>query len=227
MAKTRTIRLRPATFNAPESFKSGLLTDKVARARRVFEVFIRNRVDVAAMQEAGTFAEQVDNEVISVKALWAHFNDFVKGRQIGNGALIKHWRWKSHLLEDIKVGQGDNAIYIAVVLLTKRWSRKPAQFKYYCVHKPTRTADNAHLRPVIDRVLVEHTRRDDAAGMPWMVAGDFNGPFDLGRRLADHGVDSIRGSTHFTPVRQMVLDRPNLSDHPFLVAVVDFKYKVA
>lgn len=210
-----TLRLRFATTNAPESMKRGLLKDRLRRARRLYRFFRETRVDVAALQEAGTYAEQA--ETPRHKALWAQFNDIVKGRQVGNGVVVNRWRFKSRLLEDIKVGQGDDAVHIAVVLVTHRRTRW--FFTFRAVHRPTRVADNAELRPVVDGVLREQTKRDDADGMPWVIAGDMNvNPWGWGVKLGQHGVDHINASHHFEPVGQHVYDRPLLSDHAFLTA---------
>lgn len=211
-----TLRLRFATRNSPESMKRGLLRDRLKRARRAARFDRLKRIDVAALQEAGTYAEQA--ETPRHKALWARFNDIVRGRQVGNGVVVNRWRFKSRLLEDIKVGSGDDAVHIAVVLVTHR--RTGWSFKFRAVHKPTRRADNKDLRPVIDDRLREEHKRDDAAKppMPWVTAGDFNGPFSQGVQLGDHGVDSIVASEHFEPLGQRVYDRPLLSDHAFLTA---------
>ena len=208
-----TIRLRFATTNAPESMKRGLLKDRLARARRLYRFYRETGVDVAALQEAGTYAEQVDATDSRYKALWARFNDIVRGRQVGNGAVINGLRFKARLLEDVAVGD----LHIACILITHR--RTGFKFKFYAVHRPTRRATNANLRPVIDSVLKEHTKRDDAAGRPWVIAGDMNvNPWGWGTKLGSHGVDHINASHHFEPLGQQVHDRPLLSDHAFLVA---------
>jgi hypothetical protein len=211
-----TLQIRFATTNAPESAKRGLLRDRLARAVKVQRWATRHRIDVRVIQEAGTYAERVDIDTPARKVLWAKFNAFVKGRQIGNGIDVNRWRFKSRLLDDLTVGLGDGAVHLAVALVTHR--RTGFTFKVYAVHKPTRRADNSSLRPVIDAALRERTRHDDKAGTPWIVAGDFNGPFDHGVELGDHGVDSIRASKHFEPLGQQVYDRPLLSDHDFLIA---------
>lgn len=217
-----TILLRFATTNVPESAKRGLLRDRLERARRVNQWATRRKIDVRALQEAGTYAEQVDAETPIRKVLWARWNQIVRGRRVGNGADIRHWRWKSRLLDDLTIGRGEGAIHLAVVLITERRprpkSRPPWVQKAYIVHKPTRRAANSSLRDVVDDVLRNHTRIDDAAGMPWTILGDFNGPFNHGVELGDHGVDSIRASAHFEPLGQTVVDRPLLSDHCFLIA---------
>lgn len=214
------MKLKFATTNAPESMKRGLIRDRLARARRVAGFYIRHDIDVGAAQEAGTYLEDVDNVRPEIKALWAAANDIVRGRLVGNGVVVKRRRWRAHLLEDITIGDGDDAVHIAVVLLTHRWTG--FQFKFYAVHKPRRRgAENTYLRPIIDQQLRAHTRRDDVAGMPWVVAGDFNGSTDLGVDLGSHGPDHIRGSREFEPVSHYVVRRPLLSDHPFLVAVTE------
>lgn len=211
-----TLQIRFATTNAPESAKRGLMRDRLLRAIRVQNWAIRHRVDIRAIQEAGTYAEQVDAQKPGRKVLWGQVNDFVKGRRIANGLDVNAWRFKSRLVDNHTIGTGDDAVNIPVVLVTHR--RTGFQFKVRPVHKPTRRADNADLRPIIDQVLRAEARRDDAADMPWVDLGDFNGPFDLGVELGDHGVDSIRGSHHFEPLGQQVFDRPPLSDHDFLIA---------
>jgi hypothetical protein len=218
-----TLQIRIATTNAPESAKRGLLRDRLARARRVNQWAIRRRVDVRVIQEAGTYGELVDDETPQRKVLWAKWNQIVRGRRVGNGVDVNHWRWKSRLLEDIVVGTGDEAVHIPVVLLTERSvrGRDPFKFKTYGVHRPTRRADNAHLRGVIDDVLAMHIRYDDKADRPWIVAGDMNvSPWNpvRGVVLGSHGVDHIVGSHHFEPVGQAHVDRPLLSDHEFLIA---------
>lgn len=217
------MRVRFATTNAPESKKRGLLKDRLARARRLSQWAILQRIDFRAIQEGGTYAETVDEETPLRKVLWARFNSFVNGRQIGNGLDVNRRRWRSRLLDDITIGKGDGAVHLAVVEATERRPRRgrvPWKQKVYVVHKPTRVAENSALRGVVDAALVEHTRRDDLMGMPWTVLGDGNGPFDLpnGVELADHLVDSIIGSHHFEPLGQKVVDRPLLSDHRFLIA---------
>ena len=210
-----TIHIRFATRNSPESMKRGLLRDRLKRARRAARFDREQGIDVAALQEAGSYAEQVDGTDRRYKALWAKFNNLVKGRQVGNGATVNGRRFKARLLEDVQVGD----LHIACILVTHR--RAGFKFKFYAVHRPTRRADNAALRPVIDGVLREHTKRDDAAGMPWVVAGDMNvSPWNpvRGVVLGSHGVDHIVGSRHFEPLGQRVVDRPLLSDHAFLIA---------
>lgn len=208
-----TLRIRFATTNAPESMKRGLLRDRLGRARRLFGFYRRQRIDVAATQEAGTYAEIVDNETPTIKALWAQFNALVKGRQVGNGVIVNARRWKSRLLDDVEVG----GLHIAVVMVTHR--RTGFAFKFYGLHQPTRRADNSALRPVIDAALREHTRRDDKAGTPWVIAGDTNsGQWGWGVELGDHAVDVIRSSAHFEPLGQTVAHYPLLSDHDFLIA---------
>ena len=216
-----TLRIRFATTNVPESRKRGLLTDRIKRAARVMRFYGNKGIDVCALQEAGTYAEQA--ETPRHKALWAQFNDIVRGRQVGNGVVVNRWRWKSLLLSDVTVGQGDDAVHIAAVLITERPTRgrDPFRFKFYAAHRPTRRAANANLRPVIDSVLKEHTKRDDAADMPWVIAGDMNvSPWNPvgGRVLGSHGVDHVVSSRDFEPLGQQVYDRPLLSDHAFLVA---------
>lgn len=209
-----TLRLRLGTRNAPESLKRGLLKDRLTRARRVQNWAIRRRLDVCAIQEAGTWAERVDTETPLRKVLWAKFNQRVNGRQVGNGVDVNRRRWKSELLDDLTVGD----LHIAVVLLTHR--RTGWQFKFRAVHRPTRRADNSALRDVIDDALEEQHRLDDAAGMPWVTAGDMNAGRwgKRGRELARHAVDHIRASHHFDPIGQQSVDRPLLSDHEFLIA---------
>jgi hypothetical protein len=218
-----TIPIRFATTNTPESMKRGLLKDRAARARRLFRFYASKRIDVCALQEAGTYAEL--SETPQHKALWARFNQIVRGRQVGNGVVVNRWRWRSRLLEDVTVGTGDEAVHIAVVLVTERPTRgrDPFKFKFYAVHRPTRRATNKDLRPVIDDVLAMHTRYDDKAVPPraWVVAGDMNvSPWNPvgGVLLGSHRVDHIRASHHFEPLGQEVYDRPLLSDHDFLVA---------
>lgn len=212
-----TLRVRFATTNAPESMKKGLLRSRIERARRVARFQRVKKIDVRAIQEAGTYAEQIDATTPLYKTLWATANDFVNGRKVGNGVEVNHWRFKSRLLDEITVGKGDNAIHIPVVLLTHRISG--FQFKFYAVHRPTRTAENRALRPVIDEVLREHTKRDDRDGMPWVIAGDMNeNPWGWGKELGQHGVDHIRSSRHFHAKGCLAHDRPLLSDHKFLVA---------
>lgn len=218
-----TLRIRFATTNAPESAKRGLLRDRLARARRVFRFYARKRIDVCALQEAGTYSELVDGETPALKALWAKFNQIVRGRQVGNGVVVNSWRFKARLLEDITVGTGDEAVHIPVVLVTERATRgrDPFKFKFYAVHRPTRVADNADLRPVIDDVLKMHTRYDDKADRAWVIAGDMNvAPWNPvnGVKLGSHKVDHIVASRHFEPLGQTVVDRPLLSDHDFLIA---------
>lgn len=210
------IRIRFATTNAPESMKRGLLKDRLTRALRVQDWALRRRIDVRVIQEAGTYAERVDIDTPARKVLWAKFNSFVKGRQIGNGIDVNRVRFRSRLLEDITVGSGDGAVHIAVALITHR--RTGFAWKQYAIHKPTRRAENSSLRGVIDDVLRQHARLDDKAGRAWVMAGDFNGPFNLGVQLGDHGVDTIAASKHFEPLGQRVVDRPLLSDHAFLIA---------
>lgn len=210
-----TLRIRFATTNAPESAKRGLLRDRLARAQRLFKFYERKRIDVTALQEAGTYAERAQTPLH--KALWAKFNQIVRGRQVGNGVAVNRWRFASRLLTDVEVG----GLHIAVVLVTERPTRgrDPFKFKFYAVHRPTRRADNSALRPVIDDALREYTRRDDKAGMPWVIAGDMNvNPWGWGVELGQHGVDHIRASHHFEPLGQQVFDRPLLSDHDFLIA---------
>lgn len=210
-------RLRFGTTNAPESMKRGLLGDRMERARRVARFRRVKRIDVCAIQEAGTYAEKVDTETPAYKTVWAQFNDFVNGRQVGNGIEFNRWRFRARLLDDITVGRGDQAVHIPVLLLTHR--RTGFKFKFYAVHRPTRRADNRALRPVIDARLREETKRDNQAKMPWVIAGDMNeNPWGWGNLLGQHGVDHIRGSHHFTPIRQIVDARPLLSDHKFLIA---------
>jgi hypothetical protein len=218
-----TLQIRFATTNAPESAKRGLLRDRLARARKLIRFYENRRIDVGALQEAGTYAELVDAESPRIKALWAQFNQIVKGRRVGNGVFVNSWRWKSRLLEDITVGTGDEAVNIPVVLLTERPTRgrDPFKFKFYGVHRPTRRADNANLRSVIDDVLAMHIRYDNKAGRAWVVAGDMNvSPWNPvhGVVLGSHGVDHIVGSHHFEPVGQAHVDKPLLSDHEFLIA---------
>lgn len=210
-----TLQIRFATTNAPESAKRGLLRDRAARARRLFRFYASKRIDVVALQEAGTYAEQAETR--QHKALWAKWNQIVKGRQVGNGVAVNRWRWKTRLLTDVEVG----GLHIAVVLVTERATRgrDPFKFKFYAVHRPTRRADNSALRPVIDTALREYTRRDDVAKMPWVIAGDMNvNPWGWGQKLGQHGVDHINASAHFEPLGQLVFDRPLLSDHDFLIA---------
>jgi hypothetical protein len=212
-----TLHIRFATTNVPESRKRGLLRDRLARARRVTRLYLKKRIDVCALQEAGTYAELVDGETPTLKALWAKFNQIVRGRQVGNGVVINSWRFKARLLEDIPVGD----VNLPVILVTERHvrGRDPFKFKVYGVHRPTRVADNANLRPVIDRVLRAHTDRDDRLGRAWVIAGDMNvNPWGWGVKLGQHGVDHIRASHHFEPLGQEVYDRPLLSDHAFLIA---------
>jgi exonuclease III len=218
-----TLRVRLATTNTPESRKRGLLRDRLARARRLFRFYDRRRIDVCSLQEAGTYAELVDAESAKLKALWAHWNQIVRGRRVGNGVVVNTWRWKSRLLEDITVGTGDEAVHIAVVLITERprRGRDPFKFKLYAVHRPTRRATNANLRSVIDDVLKMHIRYDDKADRAWVIAGDFNvSPWNpvRGVVLGSHGVDHIVASHHFEPVGRAHVDRPLLSDHEFLIA---------
>lgn len=216
-----TLHIRLATTNTPESRKRGLLRDRVKRARRLFRFYASKRIDVCALQEAGTYAEL--SETPQHKALWARWNQIVRGRQVGNGVVVNRWRFRSRLLEDITVGTGDEAVRIAVVLVSERPTRgrDPFKFKLYAVHRPTRRATNANLRGVIDDVLAMHIRYDNKADRAWVVAGDMNvSPWNpvRGVVLGSHGVDHIVGSDHFEPVGQHVFDRPLLSDHDFLVA---------
>lgn len=211
-----TLRIRFGTRNAPESMKRGLLKDRLARAWRVQNWAIRRRVDVCAIQEAGTYAEQVDGQTSLRKVLWAKFNQRVRGRQVGNGVDVDRRRWKSRLLDDLTIGKGEGSVHLAVVELTHR--KTGFTFTFYAIHKPTRRATNSSLRGVIDDALREKARLDNKAGRPWVIAGDFNGPFDFGLQLADHGVDTITASKDFEPLGQRVVDRPLLSDHAFLIA---------
>lgn len=213
-----TLRLRIATTNVPESMKRGLIRDRVARAARVMGFYSLRRCDVIAVQESGDYLEAA--ETPTHKALWARWNQIVKGRHVGNGIVVNRRRWKSRLLEDVEVG----GLHIPVVLVTERnvRGRAPFKFKMYGVHRPTRRAENAALRPVIDAVLREHIKRDDKAGRAWIVAGDMNvshwNPV-RGIVLASHRVDHIVGSRHFEPLGQRdPIRRPLLSDHAFLIA---------
>jgi hypothetical protein len=209
------IRLRIATTNVPESMKRGLLKDRERRARRVVRFYRERRVDIGAVQEAGTYLEAA--ETPRLKALWAKFNDIVKGRLVGSGIVVNRWRFGSRLLDDITVGNGDDAVHIPVALVTHR--RTKWQTKVYGPHRPTRRAVNAYLRPVIDTRLHEETKRDDAADMPWLIVTDANkNPWGWGVNLGQHGVDHVRGSDDFESLGQEVYSRPLLSDHEFLIA---------
>lgn len=215
-----TLQIRFATTNAPESMKRGLIKDRPLRARLVERFTVLNKIDFRAIQEGGTYAEQVDEDTPGRKVLWAKANDIVKGRLIGNGLDVNWVRWKSKLLEDLTIGTGDDAIHIAVVQVTERRPGKRESWvqKVYCVHKPTRRAPNKALRPIVDDTLRDHTKRDDTADMPWTVIGDMNGTLNLGQGLGDHGPDHIRASHHFEALGQHVVNRPGLSDHHFLIA---------
>jgi endonuclease/exonuclease/phosphatase family metal-dependent hydrolase len=210
-----TLHIRFATTNAPESMKRGLLKDRLARARRLFRFYRETTIDVVALQEAGSYARRIDWEVGRRKSLWARANNIVKGRSVGNGAVVRIGRFKSRSLPDVVVGD----LHIAVILVTHR--RTGFKFKFYAVHRPTRRAENKNLRPVIDGVLREHTKRDEASGIPWVIAGDMNvNPWSLPGdvKLGQHGVDHIRASREFEPNGQIVVNRPLLSDHDFLIA---------
>lgn len=217
-----TLRQRFGQTNAPESMKRGLIKDRLTRARLVEAFTIAFRIDFRGIVEGGTYAEQVDGETPARKVLWAKANDIVKGRLVGNGLDAAWWRWKTKLLDDITIGQGDEAIHLAVVEATERRpkprSRKPWKQKVYVVHKPTKRATNKALRPIVDQTLREHTRRDDKAGIPWVILTDANGALDIGVELGSHGPDHIRASKHFEPLGQKVIRRPGLSDHYFLIA---------
>lgn len=215
----RTVRLRIATTNAPESFKKGLLRDKILRATKIENWAIRRNIDIRAIQEGGTFAEQIDVQTPLRKVLWAKANTLVKGRRVGNGLDVNRRRWRSRLLDDLTVGD----LHIAVVLITERRPPKgcePLRFKVRAIHRPTRRAKNAALRDVIDDVIDEQERIDNAAGMPWIDLGDMNDG-RWGRRgveLGKFGPDHIRASKHFEPLGQRVVRRHLLSDHHFLIA---------
>jgi hypothetical protein len=218
-----TLRVRFATTNAPESRKRGLLKDRNKRARRLVRLYQRHGIDAGALQEAGTYAEAAETR--SIKALWARFNDVVRGRQVGNGVFVKRRRWKSRLLTDLVIKGFDDPrsgeplapLHIAVVQLTHR--RSGFTLKFYAVHRPTRRADNSSLRTVIDEALHNYTRLDDKARIPWVIAGDMNvSPWGWGTNLGNHGVDHIRASEHFEPLGRAVIDRDDLSDHDFLIA---------
>lgn len=216
-----TIYVRLATLNAPESRKRGLLPDRLGRAERLFRFYQNRSIDVGAIQEAGTYAEEVDTAVPGVKAIWAAYNTLVKGRQVGNGILVKTARWRSRLLPDLVVGEGDDALHIAVAIITHR--RTQRQFKFYAVHRPTRRADNAYLRDDVDKRLRQETRNDDKGGMPWVIAGDMNaGHWGWGTALAKYKVDHIIASKHFEPAGGCVVRRRLLSDHAFLLANARF-----
>lgn len=210
-----TLRIRLSTTNAPESMKHGLIKDRVKRARRVVRFYREQQVDIGAVQESGDyFAAATKGE--AVKAVWAQFNDYVRGRRIGNGLVVKRRQWKTRKVDDITIGTGGDAIHIAVVDVTHK--RTGWRVRCRAIHKPTKRATNADLRPLVDAALKAAHRRDDDAGIPWLDLGDMNGSAVEGVKLASHGPDHIRGSRDFEALGQRVVDRPLLSDHPFLIA---------
>jgi hypothetical protein len=212
-----------ASTNAPESAKRGLLRDRLRRARLLYRFYANHDVDVAAVQEAGTYAEIVDAEVKGLKAIWAKANSIVKGRRVGNGIIGNRVRFKIRKLEDIPVGD----LNIAVAQITHR--RTGFTWRHIAIHRRTRRDDpSGEDRTAMNIALRGLIKSIDREGGAWVVAGDANegeqwAIADLGKTLGQHGVDHIIGSKHFIALGQEVIDRPRLSDHAFVLARVAFE----
>lgn len=222
MATFRPFRVRFSSTNIPESRKRGLMTNRWRRVRRVFAFYLNHNIDVGSVQEAGTYAKQVDIEVKDIKTLWAKANSIVRGREVGNGVFVNRVRFKSRKLDDIQVGD----LNVAVVQITRRALRKHNRFTWthLAIHRRTRrddpTGEDRRAMNVLVRAFIKGIERRGGA---WSLAGDANEGEQwaltrLGVDLGVHGVDHIRASHHFVPEGHRSYDKPDLSDHRFLVA---------
>lgn len=213
-------KVRFVSTNVPESAKRGLLRDRLDRARRVWRFYLRRHVDVACLQEAGTYARQVDLEVTDLKSLWAAANSIVRGRQVGNGVVVNRLRFRTKQLEDITVGD----LHLAVVKITNR--RTGFYWIQFAVHRRTRRDDpTGEDRRSMNNLLRAWIATLERKGVAWCVAGDANegeqwaiANLEAAVVLGQVHVDHVIASHHFTPLGQEVVRRRKLSDHSFLIA---------
>jgi hypothetical protein len=213
-------RTRFASTNAPESRKRGLLQDRWKRTRLVWQFYLRHNIDIVAVQEAGTYASQVDLEVGKLKSLWAQANSIVRGRRVGNGVIVNRIRFKSKQLQDLTVGD----LHVAVVRVTHR--RTGFSFIVFGVHRRTRRDDpTGEDRREMNKALRVFIGELERVGKAWVVIGDANegeqwgiANLEAATVLGQVHVDHVVASHHFEPLGQKVVEKARLSDHDFLIA---------
>lgn len=216
--------IRWATWNTPESMKRGLIKDRLRRAQLVFRWLILNNVTGANTQESGTYQDGEAKERKAWRA-WHTVNNIVKGRRIGNGAV---WRWAQLKVLDRDTITVDGDLGLPVTLFQHR--KTGAVFADIGVHNRTRRDDNP-VEPIRPKVILEIRRycaRLRAAGIPFIVAGDFNdghNPIPELLRASQHKVDWILTSRDVITLDARTEFEPLLSDHA--VTYADLKIPVA
>ncbi len=224
------MRFRVASFNVPETQRRELLTSREARASAVLNLMRDIGVDVAAVQESGTYLKAATRERDAWRSTWGRVNKFVNGREVGNGIVYRNAPFRVldsyNLL--VPMPSRPRGLNIPVRLMEHRSEGGArARFVMISFHAPTRRDDPTDAsRRALRQALSRYITRCHRQGLVVVLAGDANdggygSHFRPDMKIGfHHVVDWILVSRAIRVHGGFSRSMPMLSDHEAITATI-------
>lgn len=221
---TASVTFRFATANAPESRKQGLVMPQSVRATEFVDWLNRAGIDLAVVQESGTYLQAEVMRRPRWQAVYAPSNDRVNGRDVGNGEVARR-RFKEQKVTHIASRRTGRGGPLNLPIVT--WVVGGAEVTVIGLHRQTNSADpKQRSRKRMDRKLRRYSRRLDRKGIHHVIAGDINGgaqwadQFPWMQVAAQHTPDIVLVSRSIQFAAAQSHDVPRISDHEFVSVVL-------
>lgn len=223
------VTLKFATCNVPESRKQGLIMPQSTRARLFVDWLNRAGIDLAVVQESGTYLQAEAMRRQRWQTVYAPRNDRVKGRDIGNGQIARRKLTEAAntFIASRRTGRG-GPLHLSVVT----WQIDGAEFVVIGLHRQTNSADpKQKSRKRMDAKLRRYSKRLHRKGVHHVIAGDINGNESWARQFpwlevaAAHTPDIVLVSRSIQFADAQSHDVPRISDHEFVSVVLTIPTK--